>query len=76
MALMLHALAAAASPPSRPNVLIFLIDDMGYSDLAGFGSPNVSTPHIDGDRAEEDDEAVDQGGVQGGAKKVCTCERA
>ena len=44
---MLHAMAAA-SPPPRPNVLIFLIDDMGYSDLAGFGSPNVSTPHIDG----------------------------
>ena len=30
-----------------PNVLIFLIDDMGYSDLAAFGSPNVSTPHLD-----------------------------
>ena len=32
----------------RPNVLLFLIDDMGYSDLAAYGSPNVSTPHIDG----------------------------
>ena len=31
-----------------PNILLFLIDDMGYSDLATFGSPNVSTPHIDG----------------------------
>lgn len=32
---------------TRPNVLIFLIDDMGYSDLAAFGSTNHSTPHID-----------------------------
>jgi arylsulfatase A-like enzyme len=30
------------------NILLFVIDDMGYSDLAVFGSPNVSTPHIDG----------------------------
>ena len=49
LALMLHPLAAAATrPETRPNILVFLIDDMGYSDLAGFGSPNVSTPHIDG----------------------------
>lgn len=31
----------------RPNILVILIDDMGYSDLATFGSPNASTPHID-----------------------------
>ena len=39
-------LSVNSSAP-RPNVLIFLIDDMGYSDLASFGAPNVSTPHID-----------------------------
>ena len=32
---------------SSPNVLILLVDDMGYSDTAAFGSTNVSTPHID-----------------------------
>lgn len=31
-----------------PNILILLVDDMGYSDIASFGSPNVSTPNIDG----------------------------
>jgi arylsulfatase A-like enzyme len=36
----------AAAMPSL-NILLFLIDDMGYSDLAAFGSPNVSTPHVD-----------------------------
>lgn len=39
-------LALDAHAP-RPNVLIFLIDDMGYSDLAAFGSPNNTTPHLD-----------------------------
>eukprot|EP00466_Bigelowiella_natans_P018362 jgi/Bigna1/41464/e_gw1.52.25.1 len=31
----------------RPNVLIFLVDDMGYSDLGSYGSTNASTPNID-----------------------------
>ena len=39
---------AAAGSATRPNVLIFLIDDMGFSDLGAFGSTNHSTPHIDG----------------------------
>lgn len=38
----------ASSATSPPNVLVLLIDDMGYSDLGAFGSPNASTPHIDG----------------------------
>ena len=36
-----------ATISSKPNVLIFLIDDMGYSDIASFGRQNVSTPHLD-----------------------------
>lgn len=36
--------SATASP--APNVLLLLIDDMGYSDLPDFGSPNATTPHI------------------------------
>ena len=35
---------ARVDPP--PNVLILLVDDMGFSDVEIFGSPNVSTPHI------------------------------
>ena len=41
-----RGLRVDASAP-RPNVLFFLADDMGYADTAAFGSPNVSTPHID-----------------------------
>mmetsp|Transcript_60508 Transcript_60508/g.130599 ORF Transcript_60508/g.130599 Transcript_60508/m.130599 type:complete len:587 (+) Transcript_60508:25-1785(+) len=52
----LAAAAAAAPLPTsvtvdptapKPNILILLVDDMGYSDTSLFGSPNASTPHID-----------------------------
>jgi arylsulfatase A-like enzyme len=41
----LQLLVSYSSPP--PNILILLVDDMGYSDTATFGATNVSTPHID-----------------------------
>jgi arylsulfatase len=37
---------AGASTPSRPNIVIVLADDMGFSDIGCFGS-EISTPNID-----------------------------
>lgn len=37
---------SAAAPPSRPNVLIILADDMGYSDLGCYGG-EIETPNLD-----------------------------
>ena len=39
--------AANASAAGRPNVVLFLVDDLGYGDLACHGNPHVRTPHID-----------------------------
>jgi arylsulfatase A-like enzyme len=41
-------LNAAESPkPGRPNVVLFLVDDMGWMDCGTYGSKYYETPHID-----------------------------
>ncbi len=41
-----RASAQAASQPTRPNVLVILVDDMGFSDLGCQGG-EIETPNID-----------------------------
>ncbi len=36
----------AAEPPSRPNIVVILSDDMGFSDLGCYGG-EISTPNLD-----------------------------
>lgn len=41
------AIASASATPSRkPNFLLIVADDLGYSDLGAFGG-EISTPHLD-----------------------------
>jgi arylsulfatase A-like enzyme len=49
--LILVALILAAHTPSHaqrpPNVVLIMMDDLGYGDLASYGAADVRTPHID-----------------------------
>ena len=38
---------SAAAAPARPNVLIFLADDLGYGDIGVHGCRDIPTPSID-----------------------------
>ncbi len=43
----LAALHAADAPKQRPNIILFLIDDLGWKDLGCQGSTFYQTPNID-----------------------------
>ena len=32
---------------SKPNILMILVDDLGYGDLSSYGATDLKTPHID-----------------------------
>lgn len=45
------ALAQAPTPPagqSRPNILLIIVDDLGFADLGCLGSADMRTPNLDG----------------------------
>ena len=31
----------------KPNLLVILVDDLGYGDLSSYGAPDMKTPHVD-----------------------------
>ncbi len=42
-----HVGLVADSPPKQPNVILFLVDDMGWMDCGVYGSKYYETPNID-----------------------------
>ncbi|HUS93430.1 MAG TPA: sulfatase [Phycisphaerae bacterium] len=43
----LARLLAAEGDAPRPNILMILVDDLGYGDLSGYGAKDMRTPHVD-----------------------------
>jgi arylsulfatase A-like enzyme len=46
LAALVLATGAAAAPDKRPNILLILADDLGYSDIEPFGG-EIPTPNLD-----------------------------
>ena len=38
----------AAADENRPNLLVIMVDDLGYGDLSSYGATDLRSPHIDG----------------------------
>jgi arylsulfatase A-like enzyme len=69
--LSLFATALFAAEPAKPNVILILADDLGFSDLGCFGAKDIRTPNLD--------RMAEQGTRFTGfhvAQAVCTASRA
>jgi arylsulfatase A-like enzyme len=42
-----HPTAQITRPANRPNVVLIVMDDVGYGDYGSYGASDVRTPHID-----------------------------
>jgi arylsulfatase A-like enzyme len=47
MALPAQRSARAQRSESRPNVIVILVDDLGYGDLSSYGATDLKSPNID-----------------------------
>lgn len=52
MIVLFNAVALAHAPlaqaaDTKPNIVLIMVDDLGYGDLASYGAPDMQTPHID-----------------------------
>ena len=41
------ASAQSGVPSARPNVVLIIMDDVGYGDYGSYGAPDIKTPNID-----------------------------
>jgi arylsulfatase A-like enzyme len=41
------AFAAPSSAQTKPNVVLIIMDDVGYGDYGSYGAPDIRTPNID-----------------------------
>lgn len=46
-ALFFNSVLTAEEAPARPNIVLILADDLGYTDIASYGSGYYETPNVD-----------------------------
>jgi arylsulfatase A len=39
--------AAPAAAQTKPNVVLIIMDDVGYGDYGAYGAPDIRTPSVD-----------------------------
>ncbi len=47
MIFVLAVLCSVSIAAEKPNIVLILVDDLGYGDLSSFGAGDLQTPHID-----------------------------
>ena len=47
LALVALAFTGPLAQSPRPNVVIFIMDDLGYGDIGSYGAPDAKTPNMD-----------------------------
>ncbi|MGB0144936.1 MAG: sulfatase family protein, partial [Akkermansiaceae bacterium] len=47
IACLFFALALLASAADKPNIVVIIVDDLGYGDLSSYGATDLKSPHID-----------------------------
>ncbi|MGY8768935.1 MAG: sulfatase-like hydrolase/transferase [Pirellulales bacterium] len=40
-------MAVRAEESRRPNIMVILVDDLGYGDLSSYGAKDLKSPHVD-----------------------------
>ena len=43
----MSTMAQESHTKTKPNIVLILVDDLGYGDLSSYGSGDLQTPHID-----------------------------